>query len=88
MAPYIQYSLSVFLDLSVEMVSQEPGRGSSPTGDHLGKASLEVNGRSLALGPCCRAEGQADNCPPPGLSEHLLNRGGEKLSFLEFLFGF
>ena len=36
-----------------------------------------MNGRSLALGPCRRAEGQADNCPPPGPSEHLLNQGGE-----------
>ena len=37
-APYIQYSLSVCLNLSVEKDCPEPGRGSSPTGDNLGKA--------------------------------------------------
>ena len=78
-APYIQYSLSVLLDLSVENDCPEPGGGSSPTGEHLGKASLEVNERSLSLGPCSRAEGQAENCPPPGPSEHWLNRGGESV---------
>ena len=31
---------------------------------------------SLALGPCRCAEGQADKCPPPAPSEHLLNRFG------------
>ena len=36
-----------------------------------------MNGRSLASWPCRRAEGQADNCPPPGPSEHWLNQGGE-----------
>ena len=79
--------MSVFLELSVEKDCPEPGGDSSPTGDNLGKVSSEVIGRRLASGLCRRAEVQANNCPPPSPSEHLLNRG-EKLSFLELLFGF
>ena len=56
------------------------------TSDHLGTASQEVNGRSLASGPCRHAEGQADNCPPHGPLKHWLIRRGEKLSCLVFSF--